>query len=75
MHLKSNLIIHFQSEDPAFSWESVRYRMRNINNLKIIPLDLEELLEWSPAREVWAVHKEELKSSIWRVWHLSQLVR
>jgi hypothetical protein len=49
--------------------------MRNINNLKIIRLDLEELLEWSPAREVWALHKEELMSSMWRDLHLSQLVK
>ena len=55
--------------------KSVRYRMRNINNLKIIHLDLEEILEWTPAREVWAIHKEEMLASMWRDLHLSQLVR
>ena len=49
--------------------------MRNINNLKIVYLDLEEILEWSPAREVMTRHKEEILASPWRDLHLSQLVR
>ena len=49
--------------------------MRNINNLKILRLDIEELLEWSPAREVWKLHKQDLLSSMWKDLHLSQLIR
>ena len=42
-------------EDPDYDYDRVRRRMKNIDNLKILPLDLDVVIQWSPARELWKV--------------------
>ena len=42
-------------EDPDYNYDRVRRRMKNIDNLKILPLDLDVVIQWSPARELWKV--------------------
>ena len=44
-----------QVEDPDYDYDRVRRRMKNIDNLKILPLDLDVVIQWSPARELWKV--------------------
>ena len=49
--------------------------MKNIDNLKIIPLDIDHVIEWSPAREVWKLFRDDVMSSLWKYVHLSRLLR
>ena len=78
-------------EDPDYDYDRVRRRMKNIDNLKILPLDLDVVIQWSPARELWKVRMAmmmmmmmmmvmqvlggDVMSSLWKHLHLSRLVR
>ena len=49
--------------------------MKNIPNLKILRLDIQLVVEWSPAREVWKVLGPDIMAGLWRHVHLSRLIR
>ena len=62
-------------EDPDYNYDRVRRRMKNIDNLKILPLDLDVVIQWSPARELWKVLGPDIMSGLWKHVHLSKLIR
>ena len=49
--------------------------MKNIDNLKIFPIETDTIVEWSPAREVFKILGEEIQGSIWNHIHLSRILR
>ena len=49
--------------------------MKNIDNLKIFPIETDTIVEWSPAREVFKILGEEIQASIWNHIHLSRILR
>lgn len=74
--LSFNVLFSFsQVTDENYDFDIVLRRMRNIDNLKIFPIDVDTLVEWSPAREVFKILGEEIKSSIWNHIHLSRILR
>ena len=64
-----------QVEEPDYDFDRVRQRLRNIDNLHILPLDIDMVVEWSPAKEVWKLLKDDIMSSLWKHVHLSRLLR
>ena len=68
-------ILNQQLTDETYDFDTVLRRMKNIDNLKIFPIDVDTLVEWSPAREVFKILGEEIKSSIWNHIHLSRILR
>ena len=74
--LSFNILFPFsQVTDENYDFDIVLRRMRNIDNLKIFPIDVDTLVEWSPAREVFKILGEEINSSIWNHIHLSRILR
>ena len=64
----SDSLLH-QTDDRNFSWAGLRRRMRSIDNLKVLPLrlqDLAGLLEASPAEEVWKLVGEQVGRTDWK---------
>ena len=49
--------------------------MKNIDNLKIFPIETDTIVEWSPAREVFKILGDEIQGSIWNHIHLSRILR
>lgn len=49
--------------------------MKNIDNLKIFPIETDTIVDWSPAREVFKILGEEIEASIWNHIHLSRILR
>ena len=49
--------------------------MKNIDNLRVLPLDLDIVIDWSPARELWKILRDDVMSSLWKHVHLSRLIR
>ena len=64
-----------QVEEPDYDFDRVRQRLRNIDNLHILPLDIDMVVEWSPAKEVWKLLRDDIMSSLWKHVHLSRLLR
>ena len=66
---------YFKIEDPVYNLDKFRKRMKNIDNLIILPLDVKLVIEWSPAKEIWKFLGDDVKSSLWKYVHLSRLLR
>ena len=49
--------------------------MKNIDNLKIFPIETDTIVDWSPAREVFKILGEEIEASIWNHIHSSRILR
>ena len=64
-----------QVTDENYDFKSVLRRMKNIDNLKIFPIETDTIVEWSPAREVFKILGEEIQGSIWNHIHLSRILR
>ena len=64
-----------QVTDENYEFKSVLRRMKNIDNLKIFPIETDTIVEWSPAREVFKILGEEIQASIWNHIHLSRILR
>ena len=49
--------------------------MKNIDNLKIFPIETDTIVDWSPAREIFKILGDEIQGSIWNHIHLSRILR
>ena len=74
-HPAHNVCLAIYVEDPAYNLDSFRRRMKNIPNLKIFALDIDLVIQWSPARELWKVLGPDIMSGLWKHVHLSKLIR
>ena len=74
-HPANNVCLAIYVEDPAYNLYSFRRRMKNIPNLKIFALDINLVIQWSPARELWKVLGPDIMSGLWKHVHLSKLIR
>ena len=74
-HPTHNVCLAIYVEDPAYNLDSFRRRMKNIPNLKILALDIDLVIQWSPARELWKMLGPDIMSGLWKHVHLSKLIR
>ena len=72
---KYSLHSTLQVTDENYEFKSVLRRMKNIDNLKIFPIETDTIVDWSPAREVFKILGEEIEGSIWNHIHLSRILR
>ena len=61
------------ASDDHLRW--VRHRMRNIDNLRVLVLDVGEVIDWTPGMEVWKKWKDQLVQSKWTNTHVSDFLR
>jgi hypothetical protein len=77
-HPNHTVCLAVLTDDGNFSWTGLRRRLRSVDNLKVMPLelvDLARLFEWSPVKEVWRGAAEQVRESSWSYAHTARLAR
>ena len=68
-------ILILQVTDENYDFKTVLRRMKNIDNLRIFPIETDTIVDWSPAREIFKILGDEIQGSIWNHIHLSRILR